>query len=201
MGLREHGRSEEKVRASAMAKIKDHAYETVHWRLEKRSRDLLEYQEKHAGEGSAEELRTQFMDEVTPFEVLEWEGNLMMNTGINILLDLLVGGGGAVYSNANAFLGVGNSAAAAAAAQTDLQGGSKAYVGMNGGFPVVGTTTVTFQSDFTGAIATWAWEECATFNGNAPPAAGSEMLNRKVQPLGTKAAGATWTLSMAITIS
>lgn len=200
MGLREHGRSEEKVRASTMAKIKDHAYETVHWRLEKRSRDLLEYQEKHAGEGSIEELRTRFMDEVKPFEVIEFEGNLMMNVGINVMLDLLMGAAGTVFSNANAYLGVGDSAAAAAAAQTDLQAGvNKTYVGMNGGFPVVGTTAITFQSDFTAALGNYAWEECATFNGNNPPVAA--MLNRKVQPLGTKAVGATWTLSMAITIS
>jgi len=183
-----------------MAKIKDHVFEEVHWRLEKRSSDLVEYQEKHSGEGSAEELRTRFMDEVTPTEVIEFEGNLMMNVGINVMLDLLMGAAGTTFSNANAYLGVGDSNAAAAAAQTDLQAGvNKTYVGMVVAFPVVGTTAITFQSDFTGALGTYAWEECATFNGNAPPA--SAMLNRKVQSLGTKAAGATWTLSMVITIS
>jgi len=183
-----------------MAKVKDHGNETVRWRLEKRSSDLFEYQQKHAGEGSVEEQRTRFMAEVTPFEVLEWEGNLLANVGINVMLDLLMGAAGTAFTAGNAYLGVGDCNAAEAAAHTDLQAAiNKTYVGMVGGYPVVGTTAITFQADFTGALATYAWEECATFNGNAPPA--SAMLNRKKQSLGTKAAGATWTLSMAITIS
>lgn len=196
----ERGRSKEKVQVGGAVAVSDRGRETVHWHLEKRPSDLAEYQEEHAGEASAEELRARFMSEVEPVEVIEWEGNLLANVGINVLLDLLMGAAGTAFTAGNAYLGVGDSNAAENAAHTDLQASvNKAYVGMVDGYPVVSTTTITFQADFTGALGTYAWEECATFNGNNPPTAA--MLNRKRQSLGTKAPGATWTLSMAVTIA
>ena len=52
--------------------------------------------------------------DVTPDEVIEWDGNLMMNAGINVMLDLLIGAAGTDFDNTNGYLGVGNSSAAEA---------------------------------------------------------------------------------------
>jgi hypothetical protein len=52
-----------------------------------------------------------FADDL-PFEVSEFEGNVLLNEGINEMLLLLTGGAGTAYSNANAYLGVGDSAPA-----------------------------------------------------------------------------------------
>lgn len=148
----------------------------------------------------ADELREHFQNTLEPAEVIEGEGNLLMNCGINEMLELLMGAAATAYSNANAYTGCGDSNAAAAATQTDLQAAvNKVYVAMQASYPSLAAQTITFQSSYGAGTGTWAWEEVAVFNGNTPP--GDEMLNRVVSSLGTKAAGATWVLSIAITIS
>ena len=49
------------------------------------------------------------------FEVCPLPGNILVNTGIQLMADLLIGAGGTVYSNANAYLGVGDSSTAESA--------------------------------------------------------------------------------------
>jgi len=212
--LGEHGHGKDSAGVAASVALKDKGHWHTEWKLEKRDGDIDGYVEERLPlwarspirvllPGRAKELDTElrnaFRAEVTPFETLEWSGNLLVNCGIIEMLELLMGAAGTVYSNANAFLGAGDSNAAAAATQTDLQAAvNKTYKAMNGGFPSIAAQTITFQSDFAIGDAQYAWEEAATFNGNTPP--GDEMLNRVVQSLGTKGA-AVWTLSMAITIS
>lgn len=135
--------------------------------------------------------------EIEPYAVEEVEGNILVTAGITAMLNLLIGAGGTAFNNANANLGVGDSATAAAIGQTDLQAGAnKARASMVATYPQVSTNTVTFRSDFTGAVANYAWAEWGTFNA----AAAGTMLNRKVEALGTKASG-TWTLTVTITIT
>lgn len=125
------------------------------------------------------------------------EGNLLLNEGIQLLEDLLIGAGGTVYSNANAQLGIGDSSAAEAATQTDLQAATnKTWKAMNATYPSRATQTLTFQSDFLTGDANYAWNEASIRNG----AAADKNLNRKVVSLGTKASG-TWTLTGTVTIS
>lgn len=136
---------------------------------------------------------------VGPAEViLEVAGNLMLNEGIQQLLDLGIGATSAnKFDNANARIGIGDSATAEAAAQTDLQAvANKTYKGMNATFPSRAGQTATFQSDFTSAEANYHWQEWVIDNG----AASGKTLNRKVADLGTKAAG-TYTFSGAVTLS
>jgi len=150
----------------------------------------------------AAEIREQFQNELEPAEVIEWDGNMLVNCGINELLQLLIGAAAVAYANATSSLGVGDSNAAAAAGQTDMQAAlNKVYVASAAAYPTVAGQTVTFQSSFGAAVGTWAWEECGAFNAAAPVPPGDIMLNRVVQSLGTKAAAATWVLSLAITIS
>lgn len=121
----------------------------------------------------------------TPDEVLEFNAlnepidtqkfkNLLTNAGAAILEDLLIGAGGTVFSNANAYIGVGNGTTAVSAAHTDLQGGSKTRKAMDATFPSRSSQTLTFKSTFATGDANYSWEEMAAFNASS---AGT-MLNR-----------------------
>ena len=132
-----------------------------------------------------------------PYDVQQGEGNILVNAGIQLMLDLLIGAGGTVFSNANARIGVGDSTTAAAASQTDLQAATnKLRKAMDATFPSRAAQTLTFKSSFTSGEANFAWQEWAIFNSSS----GATMLNRKVESLGTKSSG-TWTLQVDLTIS
>jgi len=133
-----------------------------------------------------------------PYESVEIEGNILVTAGITLLLNLLIGAGGTVYSNANAYLGVGDSSTAEAIGQTDLQAATnKLRKAMDATYPQVAANVVTFRSTFATGDANFQWNEWGTFNASS---AGT-MLNRKVQGLGTKVSTATWTLTGTVTIS
>lgn len=132
--------------------------------------------------------------ESEPYEVLESEGNILVNAGIALMLDLLIGAGGTVFSNANARLCVGTSNTAAAASQTDLLG-TNTRKAMEATYPSRSGQTLTFRSSFGSGDANHAWEEW----GIANSASGATLLNRKVQSFGTKTSG-TWVLTASITI-
>ncbi len=148
----------------------------------------------------SDELLLAFHAEIKPYEVIDFEGNILVTVGIDLLLDLLGGAGGQVLNNANAFLGVGASVTAASVGQVKLQGGaSRLNKAMNGSYPIVASPKVTYQSTFGSSEANWTWNEVGTFNNVANDV--GEMLNRKVQALGTKSSGATWTLTEDITFT
>ena len=135
---------------------------------------------------------------IKPYEVIEEEGNLLLNEGINELFTILCSATGTKYDNTNARVGVGNSNAAANATQTDLQGGSTAFVGMDGGYPIFGSSQkAEFRATFDGSTGNFAWEEWTVDNG----AAANKNLNRKVTSLGTKASGTTWVFTVEIALS
>lgn len=109
----------------------------------------------------------------TPHEVLQFN-NLLANGGAQILEDLLIGAGGTVFSNANAYIGIGNGTTAVNATHTDLQGASKTRKAMDATFPSRASQTLTFKSTFATGDANYSWEEIAAFNASS---AGT-MLNR-----------------------
>ena len=128
----------------------------------------------------------------------EFNGNVMLNEGIAALLNLLTGAAETAYSNANAYLGVGESTTAAAASQTGLQGSTKTYKAMESGYPSIAGQTVTFRSVFGGTDANNAWQEFTVVNASTDA---GDNLNRKVDNQGTKASGQSWTLDLEITFS
>lgn len=132
-----------------------------------------------------------------PYEVDEFDGNLLLSEGLTELLTLLTGGGGTAFNNANAQIGVGNSSASTATSQTDLQGGSTAWADMEATYPTVSGRTVTFKSSFGSAEANFAWEEFSVRNG----ASADKNLNRRVTGKGTKSSGETWDVTLTITIT
>lgn len=166
----------------------------VRWTVEKFDADLAEYLREF---GDTPEAYARFHRENSPTERLVRDGNLLVNVGIQKLLDALIGTAITAFSNANARIGVGDSTTAAAATQTDLQAATnKLRKGMDATFPNRTAQTMSWKSSFTSGEANFAWQEWAIFNA----AAAGDMLNRKVESLGTKATG-TWTLQGDVTIS
>ena len=133
------------------------------------------------------------------FEVKEIEGNLLLNEGITRLANLLIGGGGTAFNNANAYIGVGDSSTAASASQTGLQAATnKLYKAMEATYPQLASQTITWRAVFGSTDANFAWNEFTVANGNSDA---SENLNRKVSAQGTKSSGQTWTLDLTVIFS
>jgi hypothetical protein len=112
----------------------------------------------------------------------------------------LVGGSVTEFNNANAHLGVGDSATAFAKAQTDLQAGpNKFRRPMEASFPDVPSAVniITFRSLFSTGEANFAWEEWGIFN----ILSGGTMLSRKVESLGTKTAAQSFQLTVTVTVN
>lgn len=131
--------------------------------------------------------------------VSEIEGNLLLNEGIQLLLDLLIGAGGTAYNNANSYLGVGDSSTAESASQTALQASTnKTYKAMQATYPQRSSQTVTWRAVFASGDANYAWAEFTIVNASTDSGTN---LNRKVSAQGTKASGQTWTLDVTVTIS
>ena len=128
------------------------------------------------------------------------EGNLLLSEGIGELWDLVCGlGSPTAFSNANAYIGVGDSTTAESAAHTDLQAVSnKTYKAQAATYPQRSGTTVTFQSVFGSSDANYAWQEFTVANASSGT---GKNLNRKVSDQGTKASGQTWTVQLQITLS
>ena len=159
-----------------------------HYRLEKRLGNI-------DGCRSPED-RLDFLKNTIPYEVIEGDGNCLLNTGIDEMWDLIVGDSANHYSNAKATIGVGDSATAAAAAQTDLQAAAnKDYHAMEATYPLTTAQKITLKASFGAGHAEYAWNEWVVKQSDS-----AICLNRKVDAMGTKAAG-TWTLEVSITLS
>jgi hypothetical protein len=127
----------------------------------------------------------------------EEEGNLLVNVGINVKQQLLIGGAGQVYDNSHARIGVGTSSTAATAADTDL-GANGVWVAMDGGYPTQAAQVLTFKATFGSAVGNQAWNEWAIDNGSVAHV----LLNHKAPvTLGTKSSGETWVLTVTVTDS
>jgi hypothetical protein len=122
----------------------------------------------------------------------------LLNSGVNALVTLGVGSAFNAFDNANAYLGVGDSSAAFAVTQTDLQASvNKTYKAMDGGFPTLSAPAATFEATFGMSDANYAWNEWIVMNA----AGGGTALNRKVESLGTKPNTQIWVLSVTLTFT
>ena len=146
-----------------------------------------------------------------PYDVVEYDGNVLLCGGVSALWETLIGAGTTsanqaltYFNNANAAIGVGDSNAAAAATQTDLQGAQKVRKGMNASYPqhTDGTAsankTITFQCTFATNEANFAWEEAGIFN--SPTNGVGRMLNRRAQSMGAKTVASSWQVTFTVTI-
>lgn len=130
-----------------------------------------------------------------PDEVLEGEGNLLTDLGVRAMLNLLARNTGTTYSTGvNAHVQAGSDNTAAVDSDNVL---GTPYAPRQVATAVVTNQSVAFAATFAAGVATGAWEEVGTFNHLTV----GDMLNHLVTPLGTKAAGAAWVLTITITIS
>ncbi len=164
--------------------IKDKVAWKSHWRIEKYASD------------------SDYLQGILSEPPIELDGNVGLNEGIQAALDLMCDIGSLTpFSNASAYLGVGDSATEASATQTDLQATSnKVYKGMEASYPQRTNQTMAWRSVFGSADANFAWNEFSVANGAS---GGAVNLNRYVPGTspGTKGSGSIWTLTLSITMS
>jgi hypothetical protein len=116
-------------------------------------------------------LGIDIVDRENLVDVIEY-GNAYVNAGGGALLDILIGSGTSTadqaatfFSNARAAIGVGDSATAVAAGQTDLQAATnKLRVAMNATFPSRAAQVMTWRATFGTSQANWQWNESGLFN-------------------------------------
>ena len=156
---------------------------------------------------------------VEPYEVIEGDGNLLMYGGASALWDRLIDATPTVgvFDQTNTMIGVGTSATAASATQTDLQATNDAsnrhykaqqsasYPAHTDGTSTTAHATCTFSSSFGTTEANFAWKEWAVGRGTAGAGGtgsmSGRMLNRKVQSFGTKTSADTWILTVTIELT
>ena len=133
----------------------------------------------------------------------EYEGavkaeNLWVTVGIDEIFALIAGLGGSPWNNANALIGVGDDATAAADGQTDLLAAvNKAYAPMEAGYPQTGAPkTMSWRATFGAAAGNFAWNEFTLKHGVT-----NICVNRGVQALGVKVAGAVWIATLTLSLS
>ena len=132
-----------------------------------------------------------------PYEIREGKGNLGLNEGFNELWALVIGSSSNHFGSATlSQIGVGNSTAAANAAQTDLQGAGSLYKGMTTNYPTSKGEAgkMYFKAEFATTEANFAWQEWSI-----KQSVSNLNLNRKVESLGTKDGG-TWTLEVYLAL-
>ncbi len=121
----------------------------------------------------------------------------LSTAGRDHIAGAIIGASLTSFANANAHLGVGNGVTAFAAAQTDLQGASKARKAQDATYPTQAANVLTFRSTFASADANFVWSEVGLFNAST---AGT-MLSRVVSALGEKTAGSTFVLTLTLTLT
>jgi hypothetical protein len=120
----------------------------------------------------------------------------LTNAGRDLIAKAIIGDAFTLFNNANSRIGVGDSSTAFAATQTDLQGTNKLRKGMEVAYPSRAVNVLSFRSLFGTSEANFAWNEWGVFNA----ASAGDMLNRKVEALGTKTSAQSWQLTVDLTV-
>lgn len=163
--------------------------------------------DKYDGEWTPEQIERGDAEK-SLYDTLEIDGNLLLYGGASCIWEALKGatrtGNQLPFDNTNAYLGVGDSSTAEALTQTDLVAATnKIRKGQDSTYPTHtdGTTngaqSIVYKSTFGTSEANWVWNEWGLFNASS----GGRMLNRKVEGLGTKSSGTTWTLTVTLSLA
>ena len=121
----------------------------------------------------------------------------LTNAARDLIAQALIGEAFTSFANANARIGVGDSSAAFAASQTDLQASTnKLRKAMEAAYPTRVGNALTFRSIFGTSEGNFAWDEWGVFNA----ASGGTMLNRLVASLGTKTSAQSWQFTVTVTV-
>lgn len=122
----------------------------------------------------------------------------LVNLARDLIADAITGGASYTkFNNANAYIGIGDSSTAHAAAQTDLQAATnKTRKAMDATYPSRSANVLTWRATFGTSDANYAWNERGVFNASSS----GQMLSRKVISLGTKTSSASWQITLTDTI-
>jgi hypothetical protein len=185
---------------------------------------------RHAARGRTFDLHGDYLRSLFPSGPEDGmtydDGNLMVNKGLTVVIELLTANGGTTYypfqnngSTNNILVGVGAGSTAATTADTALTDDNTSnayYQGMDSGYPTVTTpATINGQCTYASGNANFAWNEWCWATGAGTVTAGTHlsaifatsasinMINHKVpaSSLGTKASGASWVFSTTIVFS
>jgi hypothetical protein len=188
-----------RVRELATVGAAMHAHDPIEWHC------LTELRKWHDPDDGIHLLRPED-------ELVIVEGNLLVYGGASAQWQTLIGGSAGVtlFNNANARIGVGDSATATTATMIDLQAATNKFRAlMDATYPLhtdssatAASNTCTFRSTFANAEANFTWNEWGVFNGalTTGAAAGGRMLNRAVQALGAKTSG-SWQLTVTLSLA
>jgi hypothetical protein len=193
----EKGQGVDLANIRSIVRVVDRGLWTPQWSLHK----FHEYRGRVYRAAHVKGLPIEYLlDNFELIGALRFPGNLLLNEGINELWTLLAGTGGTKFDNTNAYIGVGDSNAAADATQTGLQAATnKLYKAMDASYPTYGSSQkVTHRSTFGSGDANWVWNEITVANGGSDAA---KNLNRKVQSMGTKVSGTSWVATQEVTLS
>lgn len=140
---------------------------------------------------------------LAPFEVREFEGNLLTTAGLARKQNLLIGAGGQVFNNTNCRLGVGDATTAALVGDTDLGAAAgsthRQFIVMDATFPSQSGTTLTFKATHTTGFSNFHWQEWGLDNGvSNGTTVTAVLLNHKIIDLGTKTSAASWAFTVTI---
>ncbi len=139
-------------------------------------------------------------------DITEFKGNLLVNQGIQRTEDLLIAVSVQAYDNTHCRLGVGNSATAATATDTDLNAAAgssnRQFVVMDSTFPSRASQTLSFKATHTTGLSNFHWQEWGLDNGVANgTTVTANFLNHKVTDLGTKTSAAAWAFTVTLVYS
>ena len=181
-----------------MEKTRDKISWKAHWRIDKFKDPTGEIAKNLQAGMSMEKAVSLYAEAFICTERIE--GNIALNEGLQALIGLACAiGSETAWSNAAAYLGVGDSNTAENATQTGLQAATnKLWKAMDATYPQRTNQTVDWRATFGSADANYAWEEYTVVNASNDT---GKNLNRKISSKGTKASGETWTLSLQITFS
>jgi hypothetical protein len=135
------------------------------------------------------------IEHITPYEIVTFERNTLLNVGMNEMWDIIIGDSTDKFNSTNARVGVGIDDTEASASDTDVLANG-VYESMDAGYPSVTSNTVYFRATFDGDTANQDWNEYVVKNN-----ASGICLNRKVENKGTKGSGESWILEIRITLS
>lgn len=139
------------------------------------------------------------------------EGNLLVTVGLNNITANMIGSG-VTMTNAHTIVGVGTSTSTALIGDVHLGADASTayYQQADSTYPSQSNGVLSCNCTYTSSNANFAWQEWCFAVATGTLTAGATlsavgttpvMINHKVQSLGTKAGGSTWTLQATVTLS
>lgn len=194
---RDTGRGRDLASLRVPVRVVDHAF----WNPRGSVHKFYEHRDRVFKAAHVEGLPIEYL--VDNFELMQavaFRGNCLLYEGINELWTLVAGTGATLFDHSHAYIGVGDTATAADASQTGLLASTnKQYNAMDTSYPTYGSSQkVTHRATFASGDANFHWQEITVANGNSDA---SKNLNRKVQDMGTKAAGTAWVATLDNSLS